>query len=127
MVPQRCPCPSPQKRELLLPDKNDLVDVIKLKTLRWWDNPGISGCVQTNPHNRETEGSERENWKCYGAGFDDEGTMNQDGLEQGMDSPRASRRNSPTNTLILATGDSFRASDLQNCKITDLCYMKPLN
>jgi len=33
-----------------LHDRRDFVDVIKLKILRWWDNSGISGWVQSNPY-----------------------------------------------------------------------------
>lgn len=33
----------------------------------------------------------------------------------------------PTNTLILATYDSFSASDLQKCKEINSCCFKPLN
>lgn len=43
--------------------------------------------------------------------------------KEGMDSPLDPPEGSSlVDTLILALGDSFRTSDLQNCKLVLICY-----
>lgn len=43
--------------------------------------------------------------------------------KEGMDSPlEPPEGSSPVDTLVLALGDPFQISDLQNCKLVLICY-----
>lgn len=37
------------------------------------------------------------------------------------------KEHSPANTLPLLRGDPFRIPALQNCKVVNMCFLKPLN
>lgn len=66
MTPEDIHILIPEPVTVILHDKGDFADVMKLRVIRWRDNPGLSGQAQRNdkgPHKMEAGGSEPERWK----------------------------------------------------------------
>lgn len=105
--------------------KKDFPDVMKMKILKWGDDPGLSGCPTSSqvPCKKEQEVSVREGdvtteaesgviWsQATGYGQFLEAGIGKEFISP-VETPEGTRLANP---LILALKDSFWTSDSQNC------------